>query len=80
MVTYLQFLVNPRIVYEFNCILMILLKKEINNTQIALEIYEILGMHNLCPHIILKIVSTIKSTRHKCFFHFTSTCCMKVTP
>jgi hypothetical protein len=28
------------------------LHKEINNTQIASEIYEILWRHNICPHII----------------------------
>jgi hypothetical protein len=31
------------------------LHKEINNTQIVLEIHTILQSHNICPHIILKI-------------------------
>jgi hypothetical protein len=50
----LQFLVDTRIFYEFNCIDDFLLK-EINNTQIALEYHEILQRHNICPHIILKM-------------------------
>jgi hypothetical protein len=37
-------------------------KKEINNTQITSEIHEILWRHNICPHIILKNIWTIKST------------------
>jgi hypothetical protein len=32
----------------------VLLQKEINNTQIALEIHENLQRHNICPLIILK--------------------------
>jgi hypothetical protein len=31
------------------------LQKEINNTQIAYEIYESLHRHNICAHVILKI-------------------------
>jgi hypothetical protein len=63
LITYLQFSIGTKVFYEFNCILMIFYIKEINNTQIALEIHEILRRHNICPCIILKNVWTnVKDT------------------
>ena len=53
-VAYLQFLVDTRIVYEFNCILTTFWINNIN-TQIALEINEILWRRTICPRIILKM-------------------------
>jgi hypothetical protein len=47
------FFVDTKIFYDFNCFYAFL-QKEINNTQIALEIHENLQRHNICPHIILK--------------------------
>jgi hypothetical protein len=58
---------------------MIFKKKEINNTQIASEIHEILWSRNICPHIILKNVWTIKFTRCQRSFRFSFTCCVSYT-
>jgi hypothetical protein len=70
LLTYLHFLVDTSIFYGFNCFYCFL-QKEFNNTQIALEIHEILRGPYICPHIILKNVWTIKYTRCQRFFHLT---------
>jgi hypothetical protein len=55
LITYLQFLVNARIFYDFNCILTIFYIKKLIILKIALEIHGILWRRSICPHIILKM-------------------------
>jgi hypothetical protein len=54
----LQFLVDARIFYEFNCILTIFYIKQLIILNIALEIHGILWSRSICRHIILKNVWT----------------------
>jgi hypothetical protein len=51
----LQFPVDARIFYEFNCILTIFYIKKLTILKIALEIHGILWRHCICRHIILKM-------------------------